>query len=289
VVLHSEILGGLAGSPVLCPAQALTTWQKKRLRDYWRALSQSVNPGRPRISRELRRLIGRMWEANPTWGSPKIVAELAMLGIDVAKSTVEKYRPKRVGPASPTWRTFLDQHVRDLVSIDFFIVPTATFRVLFVFIVLAHDRRRIVHFNVTEHPTARWTAQQIAETFPFDTSPSYLIRDGDGIYGERVTRRIESLGIDEVITAPASPWQNAYVERVIGSIRRELFDHVIVLNERHLTRLMSSYLDYYPWRTHQSLDRGAPDGRPVRVAEPCNVVEFPAVRGLHHVYLPKAA
>ena len=201
-----------------------------------------------------------------------------------------KVCPKRTGPPSPTWRTFLDQHVRDLVSIDFFIVPTATFRVLFVFIVLAHDRRRIVHFNVTEHPTAQWTAQQIVEAFPFDTAPSYLIRDGDGIYGERVTGRIESLGIDEVITAPASPWQNAYAERMIGTLRRELFDHVIVLNERHLKRLMSSYLEYYhPWRTHQSLNGDAPDGRPVRAAEPGNVVEFPAVHGLHHVYLPKAA
>ena len=209
-----------------------------------------------------------MWGANPTWGSPKIVAELAMLGIEVAKSTVEKYRPKRAGFPSPTWRTFLDQHVRDLVSIDFFIVPTATFRVLFVFIVLAHNRRRIVHFNVTAHPTAQWAAQQIVEAFPFDTAPSYLIRDGDGIYGERVTRRIESLGIDEVVTAPASPWQNAYVERVIGTLRRELLDHVIVLNERHLKRLMSSYLDYYhPWRTHQSLARDVPAGRPVRAAE----------------------
>ncbi len=206
-----------------------------------------------------------MWQPNPTWGSPKIVAEPAKLGIEVAKSTVEKYRPKRARPPSPTCRTFLDQHVRELVSIDFFIVPTAAFRVLFVFIVLAHDRRRIVHFNVTEHPTAQWTAQQIVEAFPFDTAPSYLIRDGDGIYGERVTRRIENLGIDEVVTAPASPWQNAYVERVIGTLRRELFDHVIVRNERHLKRLMSSYLDYYhPWRTHQSLDRDAPDGRPIR-------------------------
>jgi hypothetical protein len=122
-----------------------------------------------------------MWEANPTWGSPRIVAELAKLGIEVAESTVEKYRPRRDRPPSPTWRTFLDQHLRDLVSIDFFIVPTATFRVLFVFIVLANDRRRIVHFNVTEHPTAQWTAQQIVEAFPFDTAPSYLIRDGDGI------------------------------------------------------------------------------------------------------------
>ncbi len=286
----SRLWSGWRAALFFVQPRTVTTWQKKRFRDFWRALSQSNKPGRPRISPELRKLIGRMWEANPTWGSPKIVAELAMLGINVAKSTVEKYQPKRAGPSSPTWRTFLDQHVRDLVSIDFFIVPTATFRVLFVFIVLAHDRRRIVHFNVTEHPTAQWTAQQIVEAFPFDTAPSYLIRDGDGIYGERVTRRLESLGIDEVVTAPASPWQNAYVERVIGTLRRELFDHVIVLNERHVKRLMSSYLDYYhPWRTHQSLNSDAPDGRPLRAVEARNVVEFPAVHGLHHVYLPKAA
>ena len=136
MVLHSKILGGLAHSPVLYPAQNLTTWQKKRFRDYWRELSQSAKPGRLLISGELRKLIRGMWEANPTWGSPKIVAELAMLGIDVAKSTVEKCQPKRTGPPSPTWRTFLDQHVRDLASIDFFIVPTAAFQVLFVFIVL---------------------------------------------------------------------------------------------------------------------------------------------------------
>ena len=270
--------------------RTVTTWQKKRFRDYWRALSQSAKPGRPRISRELRKLIERMWEANPTWGSPKIVAELAMLGIDVAKSTVEKYRPKRAGPPSPTWRTFLDQHVRDLVSIDFFIVPTATFRVLFVFIVLAHDRRRIVHFNVTEHPTAQWTAQQIVEAFPFDTAPSYLIRDGDGIYGERVTRRIESLGIDEVVTAPASPWQNALVERLIGSIWRDCLDRVIVLNERHLKRILARYFDYYyRWRTHLSLGMDSPESRLVQRPAFGKVVQFPEVGGLHHHYERLAA
>jgi putative transposase len=213
-----------------------------------------------------------------------------MLGIDVAKSTVEQYKPKRTGPPPPTWRTFLDQHVRNLVSIGFFIVPTVKLRILFVFIVLAHDRRRIVRFNVTEHLTAQWTAQQIVKAFPFDTAPRHLIRDGDGIYGECVTRGIGSMGIDELVTAPWSPWKNAYVERVIGTLRRELFDHFIVLNERHLKRLMSLYLDYYhTWRTHQTLDGDAPDGRPVRPAGPCNVVEFPVLQGLHHVYLPKAA
>jgi transposase InsO family protein len=269
--------------------RTVTLWQKQRFRDYWRRLSQT-DEGRPRIAPELRRLIRRMWQANPAWDSPKIVSELAKLGIDVAKSTVEKYRPRSVGPPSPTWRTFLNQHIRDLVSIDFFVVPTATFRVLFVLVVLAHNRRRIVHFNVTEHPTAQWTAQQLVEAFPFDTAPRYLIRDGDAIYGDQVRRRIVSLGIDEVVTARASPWQNAYVERLIGSLRRELLEHVVILNEHHLKRLLSSYLDYYhPWRTHQSLDRDAPNGRRVRLAKPGNVVECSAVQGLHHYYLPMAA
>ena len=159
-----------------------------------------------------------------------------------------------------------------------------------MFIVLAHERRRIIHFNVTEHPTAQWTAQQLVEAFPFDTAPRYLLRDGDGIYGARVRRRIDSLGIDDVATAPASPWQNAYVERVIGSLRRELLDHVIILSERHLKRLLSPYLDdYRPWRTHRSLEQDAPDGRPVRSAKLNQVAEFPAVDGLHHYYLPRAA
>jgi transposase InsO family protein len=270
--------------------RTVVRWQKQRFRDYWRRLSQSGRPGRPEISLELRSLIKRMWSSNPTWGSPKIVAELAKLGIDVAKSTVEKYRPRERKPPSPTWRTFLDQHIQDLVSIDFFVVPTATFRVLFVLVVLAHDRRRVVHFNVTEHPTVRWTAQQLVEAFPFDSAPRYLIQDGDGVFGPQVTRRIESLGIEKVITARASPWQNAYVEWLIGTLRRELLDHVVVLNERHLKRLLRSYLAYYhPWRIHQSLDQDAPDGRVIRNANPCNVEEIAAVSGLHHVYLPKAA
>lgn len=286
----SKLWSGWRDALFFVQPRTVTEWQKKRFREYWRTLIRSAGRGRPRIPPELRDLIGRMWAANSTWGSPRIVAELEKLGIKVAKSTVEKYRPRRVGPASPTWRTFLDQHLRDLVSIDFFVVATVRYRVLFVFVVFAHCRRRIVHFNVTEHPTARWTAQQLVEAFPFDTAPRYLIRDGDAVYGRRVKRRIESLGIDEVVTAAASPWQNAYVERVIGTLRRELLDHVIVLNERHLKRLLSSYLEYYhPWRPHRSLAPDAPDGRPVQVAKPCNVVQFPAVDGLHHAYLPKAA
>ena len=172
----------------------------------------------------------------------------------------------------------------------FFRRATATLKVLFVLVVLVHDRRQIVHFNVTEHPTAQWTAQQLTEAFPLDTAPRYLLRDGDGSYGRQVQRRIRSFGTKEVITAPASPWQNPYVERVIGSILRELLDHVVVLNEQHLKRLLSAYLDYYhPWRTHRSLAGDAPDHRPVRSAKPAHVIDFPAVHGLHHYYLPKVA
>ncbi len=231
-----------------------------------------------------------MWEANPTWGSPRIVGELGKLGISVAKSTVETYRPRRDTLPSPTWRTFLDQHLKELAAVDFFVVPTATLKVLFVFVVLAHDRRRIVHFNVTEHPTAEWTAQQIVEAFPFDSAPRYLLRDGDGIYGAAVQGRIASLGIKDTVTTPASPWQNAYVERLIGSIRRELLNHVVVLNERHLKRLLSCYFDYYHQRrTHRSLDMDAPHGRAVQSVDSCKIIEFPAVQGLHHYYLPQAA
>jgi putative transposase len=174
------------------------------------------------------------------------VGELRKLGITVAKSTVEKYRPRVRQPPLPTWKAFLANHVKDIVACDFFTVPTVQCRVLFVFILLARERRRIVHFNITEHPTAQWTAQQIVEAFPWDTAPRYLLRDRDSIYGATFPSRVENMGIEEVKIAPQSPWQNPYCERVIGSIRRDALDHVIVLNERHLRRLLRSYVTYYP-------------------------------------------
>ena len=265
-------------------------WQKKRFRDYWRDLSRAGKPGRPRISPELRTLIKRMWSANPTWGSPRIVLELKKLGIDVAKSTVERYQPKEGRSTSPGWKTFLNLHAHEFASMDFFVVPTAGLKVLFVLVILGHERRRVLHFNVTEHPTAEWTAQQLMEAFPYDTAPRYLLRDGDAIFGEEVRRKFRALGIEEVVTAPGSPWQNAYAERVIGSIRREMLDQVVVVNERHLRRLLKTYFAYYNlWRTHRSLEGDAPDSRPVRPARPARTAELPAVHGLHHYYLPKAA
>jgi putative transposase len=263
--------------------RTVLAWQKKRFRDYWRRLSQGDKPGRPPISKEIRALIRDMWRANPTWGSPRIVGELRKLGITVAKSTVETYRPRVRKPPSPTWRTFLANHVKDLVACDFFTVPTVQCRVLFVFIMLAHKRRRIVHFNVTEHPTAQWTAQQIVDAFPWDTAPRYLLRDRDSIYSTTFQSRVENMGIEEVKSAPRSPWQNPYCERVIGSIRRDALDHVIVLNERHLRRVLQSYVSYdHHWRTHLSLEMDAPASRVVHPPELGAVKKVPEVGGLHH-------
>jgi hypothetical protein len=231
-----------------------------------------------------------MWQANPTWGPPRIVGELRKLGIDIAKSTVEKYRPKLCRPTRPWWSTFLKQHIQDIVAINFFTVPTAQLRVLFVLIVLTHDRRRVVYFNVTEHPTSEWTTQQLVEAFPWEPAPKYLLRDHDAIYGNQFRKRVRSLGMKERPIAPRSPWQNPYAERVIGSIRRECLDHVVVLNEGHLKRLLHSYLAYYhEWRPHRSLEMDSPEGRPIHSPEQGEIIEFPAVHGLHHYYLRQAA
>jgi putative transposase len=265
--------------------RTVIAWQKKRFRDHWRRLSQQGQPGRSVIATEVRELIRDMWRSNPTWGSPRIVGELRALGINVAKSTVEKYRPKGHKPSSPHWRAFLNNHVKDIVACDFFTVPTVTFQVLFVFIVLAHERRRIVHFHITEHPTAQWTAQQIVEAFPWDAAPRYMLRDRDSIYGTAFQQCVEHLGMEEVKIAPHSPWQNPYAERVIGSIRRECLNEVIVLNERHLRRVLQSYMDYYhDWRTHRSLEMDAPEPRAIQLPAVGPVRKLPEVGGLHHHY-----
>ena len=181
------------------------------------------------------------------------------LGIEVAERTVSRLMPKRRTPPSQTWRTFLTNHVRDLVAIDFFRVPTAQLRVLFVLVVLAHHRRRVLHFNVTEHPTATWTAQQVVDTFPEDSVPAYLLRDRDQIYGHAFRQRVTGMRIGEVLTVPSSPWQNAFAERLIGSIRRECLDHVLVLSERHLRRILTRYFSYYHQaRTHSRSTRTPP-------------------------------
>jgi transposase InsO family protein len=212
------------------------------------------------------------------------------LGFEVSQATVAKYFVRHRKPASQTWRTFLKNHMKDLVSTDFFVVPTISFRILFVFVILDHDRRRPIHFAVTEHPTAEWTAHQLLEAFPWDSAPRYLLRDRDGIYGEKFREAATSLGIREVLTAPQSPWQNAYVERLIGSIRRECLDHVIVFNDAGLRRVLKSYFDYYDrTRTHLSLGKDSPVPRSIQPSELGRVVELPQVGGLRHRYERRAA
>jgi putative transposase len=265
-------------------------WRRRKFREYWAKLSGRPGPGRPPVPKEIQDLIRRMSEMNVTWGSPRIVSELRMLGIEVAKSTVERHMLKRPKPASPTWRAFLANHVACLASIDFFTVPTLRNRVLYVFVVLAHLRRRILHFAVTEHPTAAWTAQQVTEAFPWDTAPRHMIRDRDSIYGDVFRGRVKAIGIEEVLIAPRSPWQSPFIERLIGSIRRDCLDHVVVLGERHLRRVLTDYVAYYHRsRCHMALDGDAPEHREVQPPEMGKVIEFPEVGGLHHRYVRRAA
>ena len=281
----SRLWSGWQEALAFVQPRTVIAWQRKHFRAHWRRLSQRGTPGRPALAKEVRDLMRQMWQANPTWGSPRIVGELRKLGIEVVKSTVEKYRPRSKKPSSPTWKAFLKNHVQDLVALDFFVVPTVTFRVFFVLVSLAHERRRIIHFSITEHPTAQWTAHQMVEAFPWDEAPRYLLRDRDRIYGIYFRQRVRHMGIHEVVTAPRSPWQNPYVERLIGSIRRECLDHVIVLHERHVQRLLTGYFAYYHhWRTHLSLAMDCPQSRLIQPAACGQVIEVPEAGGLHHHY-----
>jgi transposase InsO family protein len=226
-----------------------------------------------------------MAQENPTWGAPRIQSELALLGHIVAESTVAKYMERGRKPPSQTWRTFLENHIGDIVAVDSFAVATVSFRLLYCFLVLRHDRRRVIHFNVTPYPTARWTAQQVVEAFPYEETPRFLIRDHDSIYGQHFRERIKHLGIEEVLIAYRSPWQSPYVERLIGSIRRECLDHLIVLNQAHLLRILASYFAYYhEARTHLSLGRNAPIPRMAQPPEQGAVISIPHVGGRHHRY-----
>jgi putative transposase len=208
--------------------ETVVAWHRAGFRRFWTWKVRRGHPGRPVISREVRDLIRRMCRENPKWGAPRVHGELLKLGIDIGETSVSKYMVRCRQPPSQTWRTFLQNHAQQLVSIDFFTVPTIRFQVLYVFLVLAHDRRRILHCNVTAHPTAEWTGQQLREAFPFDQLPRYLLRDRDAIFGGDFREQVRYLGIREVLSTPRSPWQRAYVERVIGSIRRECLDHGVL-------------------------------------------------------------
>lgn len=259
-------------------------WHRHGFRLYWRWKSRK-KLGRPKIDAELRRLIRRLSQENPTWGAPRIWSELLLLGHNVAKCPVAKYMVRQPKPPSQTWRSFLKNHLGQTATIDFFTVPTITFRVLYVFLVLRHDRRRVVHFNVTTSPTAQWTAQQVVEAFPFEEQPRFLWRDRDGIYRLDFQDRVKHMGIEEVLTAPRSPWQNPYCERLIGSIRREGLDRLIVLNEDPLRSILAEYFVYYhEVRTPLSLERNSPTPRVVCPPERGEVVAQAYLGGLHHCY-----
>ena len=223
--------------------ETVIRWHRQGFKRHW--ARKCRNRGRPGLDPEIKLLIKRMSEANPLWGAPRIHGELLKQGIEISQTTVAKYLVREGKPPSRTWHTFLKNHAEGILATDFFTVPTATFRVLFVLLVLSHDRREILHTNVTESPTADWTARQILEAVGLDDAPKYLIRDRDRKFSSYISRKVSSAGLIEVLTAPASPWQNAYVERVIGTIRRECLDHTIILSERHLRRIVPRYIEYY--------------------------------------------
>ena len=262
--------------------ETLVRWHRAGFRRYWRWKSRSRG-GRPQIEADLRTLIRRMSVENPLWGAPRIHGELLKLGFAVAQSSVAKYMVKRRGPPSQGWRTFLHNHAPDIAAMDLFVVPTIGFDLLYALIIVRLDRRGLVWINVTTNPTAEWIARQLTEAFPWDEAPHYLIRDRDQIYGAIVTRRLRAMGIRDKPTAPASPWQNGFAERLIGSIRRECVDHFIVLGEAHLRRILRSYARYYnDIRTHRSLDKDAPVSRPVQRIGVINSRSI--LGGLHHHY-----
>jgi transposase InsO family protein len=261
--------------------ETLVRWHRAGFRRHWRWKSRSRG-GRPQVELELRTLIRQMSVENQLWGAPRIHGELLKLGFSVAQSTVAKYMVKRRGAPSQGWRTFLRNHAPDIAAMDLFVVPTIGFELLYGFVIVRIDRRDLVWINVTTNPTAEWVARQITEAFPWDGAARYMIRDRDRIYGTVVTRRLRAIR-DKPI-APASPWQNGFAERLIGSIRRECLDHIIVFGEEHLRRILKSYADYYnSVRTHRSLHKDAPISRPIH--QTGIIRSQPILGGLHHHYV----
>ncbi len=224
------------------------------------------------------------------WGAPRIHGELIMLGIDVSESTVAKYMVKRKGRPTQNWKTFLDNHLGEIAAIDFLTVPSISFQTIYVFVILSLDRRRVIHFNVTRHPTAEWTSRQLIQAFPFESSPKYIIRDRDGIYGEKVLETIKFLNVNDIVISARSPWQNGYCERVVGTIKHECLNHMIIFNEAHARRILKKYFEYYhDDRTHLVLEKETPGLRSTELPEMGAVQRRQTVGGLHSRYFRKAA
>jgi transposase InsO family protein len=277
--LFPRVLDALA---IVTPGTVIK-WHRAGFRLYWRWKSRPRG-GRPTVPLEVRRLIREMSIANPLWGAPRIHGELLKIGIDIGQTSVAKYMAKRRGPPSQGWKTFLRNHADGIAAMDLFVVPTISFRLLYGLLIMGHDRRQVIWFGVTTHPTAEWIANQITEACGWEQPPRYLIRDRDAAYGEVFIRRLRSMGIRDQPTSPRSPWQNGHAERLIGSIRRECLDHVVVFGERHLRHLLLSYMKYYNGaRTHLSLEKDAPFSRAVERAG--RILCRPILGGLHHQYV----
>ncbi|MGH2507540.1 MAG: integrase core domain-containing protein [Ktedonobacteraceae bacterium] len=257
-------------------------WHRAGFRLYWRWKSKR-RCDRPIVPLEVRDLIRQMSVENPLWGAPRIHGELLKLGIDVSQTSVAKYMARRRAPPSQRWKTFLRNHADGIAAMDLFVVPTISFRLLYGLLIMEHGRRQILWFGVTAHPTAEWIANQLTQACGWKKIPRYLIRDRDGAYGEMFVRRLRSMGIRDRPTSPRSPWQNGYAERLIGSIRRECIDHIVVFGERHLRHVLLSYMDYYnETRTHLSLGKDTPIYRVTETVR--RIVRHPILGGLHHQY-----
>jgi transposase InsO family protein len=272
----------IASAITIIQPETVLRWYRMGFRAWWRWKSRNWG-GRPKIDNEIRDLVVRMSGENPFWGAPRIHGELLKLGFDVAQSTVSKYLPRRRGPPSQGWKTFLRNNADGIASIDFLVVPTIDFRLLYVLVVLGHLRRQILLVSVTAHPTADWIAQQMRNAFPWDSTPRYLVRDNDRKFGDLFKQSVQRLGIRDRPITPHAPWQNGYVERVLGSIRRELLDHVIVWGEAHLNRMLLAYRDYYnASRTHLGIAKDCPIHRPSE--QRGTIFAEPLIGGLHHRY-----
>ena len=282
LVWMTQLWPSLLGAARVVQPDTILRWHRAGFKAFWRWKSRN-RAGRPRIDRALRDLIRRMSKENPKWGASRIHGELLMLGFEVAQSTVSKYMVQN-GPPSQSWKTFLRNHAQAIAAIDLCVVPTLTFERLFAFLVLGHGRRQLLWFEVTRHPTAEWLVRQITEAFPWTSAPAYLVRDNDRAYGDVFKSRVRAMGIRDRPISPGSPWQNAYVERLIGTVRRECLDRMLVFGAAHLRQILSAYAAYYnEVRTHLALGKDAPLGRAVQRSGV--IVAIPILSGLHHQYV----
>src|SRR5881398_2388024 len=282
LVWMTRLWPSLLGAAKVVQPETILRWHRSGFKAFWRWKSRK-RAGRPKIDRGLRDLIQRMSKENQQWGASRIHGELLMLGFEVAQSTVSKYMV-RGGTPSQSWKTFLRNHAEAIAAIDLFVVPTLTFERLIAFLVLGHGRRQLLWFEVTRHPTAEWLARQITEAFPWASAPAYLVRDNDGAYGHVFTSRVRAMGIRDRPIPPGSPWQNGYAERLIGTVRRECLDRMLIFSESHLRRVLASYAAYYNQaRTHLALQKDAPLHRAVQRSGV--VIAIPILSGLHHQYV----